>query len=269
MNNPAIACPYDATVQQSVGHKRFPWSGFCKSGMIRLRVSIQTRVNNNQRARASEKSRSGNLSRRIEWRNSLWPQRFWCPLSRRPVRKSPPIMVSISSRFRPRSMLSQARQRADITKSKLGQGVSSASTLSFVNKQYFYTLPNLSLIRFARSSFLWSISCASATFLKPRHEKACAEARLASRTLTALSAASDNRSFQCQRPQSLLPSVQLWRWQHAHARPLSQSTHQCQNPSSWSLRAPRAEVSSFSGQTGAFGPDTPMFALSFERGQAC
>lgn len=31
----------------------------------------------------------------------------------------------------------------------------------------------------------------------------------------------------------------------------------------------KAEVSSFSGQTGAFGPDTPVFALSFERGQTC
>lgn len=269
MNNAAYACLYDATLQQSPGCKRFSWSGFCKSGMIRLRVPIQVRVNNNQRARASKKSRSGNSSRRIEWRNSLWPQHFWCPLSQQPVLKNPPSLYNISSRFRRRSMLSQARPKADTTNLELRQSVDSASTLPFVNKDYFNTLPIVAPTGPARSSLLWSIECASATFLVPRTEYACAEARLASRTLTALSTVSDNRSFQCQRPQSLLPSAQPWRWQHVRARPQSQSPHRCQSRLSWSLRAPRAEVSSISGQARAFGPDTPVSALVSEWGRTC
>lgn len=269
MSNAVKACLYDAGLQQSLGPERFSWSGFCKSGMILLRVPIQARVNNNQRARALKKSRSGNLSRRIEWRNSLWPQRFWCPLSQQPALKSPPSLSNISSRFRHRSMLSQARPKADITDPKLRQSSHSASTRPFVNKEFYLTQPVGLPVCLARSSSLWSITCASATFSVPRNKNACAEARLASRTVTALSTVSDNRSFQCQRPLSLLPSAQPWHWQHARARPHSQSPHQCQSPSSWSLRAPKAEVTSFSGQACAFGPDTSLFAQQVKRGQTC
>ncbi len=269
MTKSTTARPSDATLQQSIGFKRLSWSGFRKSDINGQRASIQACVNNNQRARASKKSRSGNLSRRIEWRNSLWPQRFWCPLSRQPVQKKPQMLVIISSRSRPRFMLSQARLKANTTDLGSRQGVNSASFQACFAAKLFHKIPDDLPVYAQELTSLWSMGDVSVSLIVPRSTSACAQAWVASRPQAALSAVSDNRSFQCQSARSFSSSVQHWRWQPALVRPRSRTIHQCRNLSSWSQPAPKAKVGSILGQTCWFGPAMPQFALSAQKGQLC
>ena len=268
MNKPATACAFDATLQQSESRENFPWSGFCKRGIFVEHASFQARANYKQWAHAAKKLRSGNSSRRIEWLNSLWPQRFWCPLSRQPAQRNHPNPCSISSRSRPRSTWSQCRPRASITDSWMGQGDRSASPLADrPNQGFMGTCKQIQHGPFSPKC-LWPIRNASATVFTPRCIHADAEHRLAARSTPVLSTTSDNRSFQCRRPLSLLPSARPWSLLHAHVRPQNQHIRQCQRPFTWSRPAPKAKAVVFSGQTIASGPDTARTALGVG-GQSC
>ena len=268
MNKPADAHAFDAALQQAEGGEKFSWSGFCKSGMIRSRAPVRARANHNQWAHAAKKLRSGNSSRRIEWRNSLWPQHFWCHLCQHSAQKKHPSQFSITSRFRPRFMLSQCRRKADTTDAWRGQGESSASATSAVLKQVILVVIHRMKHEAAGVNCLWSIRNASATVLTPCCVYACAETRLTLRVAPALSAISDNRSFQCQSSRSSLLSVQPWYWPLVRVRPQSQITHQCQHQSTWSQSAPKANTYAFTGQALASGPDTTG-STSYLGGQTC
>lgn len=260
---PSMAC-FDARLQQAHDDERFSWSGICKRGNIGTRAHILAYANDNQWARAEKKSRLSKLSRRIEWRNSLWPQRFWCPLSRQPVHVSPRNLCSISSRSRRRFMLSRPRARANTADTELRQNSGSASDATGENRLQTCAVRRSTADYSLHEFSLWSNENPSATVLVLYSRKACTESRLISLILTK----TDNRSFQCQNRPSLLLSVQSWFSQHVHGRHPNQSQHPCQSQSSWSRQATKADAQNSSGQ--AFGSDPYTARPSgIEGGQKC
>ena len=252
MNEMRFSACFDARLQQAHEDERFSWSGFCKSDNIEARVLIPAHANNNQWARADKKSRSGKLSRRIEWRNSLWPQRFWCPLSRQPVQRKHLIPDIISSRSRRRSMSSQPLPKANTADTKLRQNSGSASALAGASEPLACPASRCSADFSRLADSLWSNEKPSATVLMLCSRKACTESWLISR----ISTETDNRSFQCQNRLSLLLSVQPLFLRHVHGRRPSRNLRPCQNQSSWSRQATKAEVKSFSGQAFESDPHT-------------
>ncbi len=255
---------FDATLQQGTDDEIFSWSGFCKHANVVPCASIQARANHNQRARASEKSRSGILSRRIEWRNSLWPQRFWCLLSRQPVRKSPPNLFSISSQSRPRSMLNPPRPRANTADIQAGQSFGSALARVDSRVRRAVTDRPYSDAHPMGAMSLWSNEIASATVSVPCCGNACAETWLGS----CMPAETDNRSVPCQKPLLSLLSARPSPWPHVHVRRQSLNPRQCPRPLSWSQAATKAEGHEYTGQAVMSGPYTATATLS-HGGQSC
>jgi hypothetical protein len=260
---PSMAC-FDARLQQARKDERFSWSGICKRGILTRRAFIPALANDNKWARVEKKSRSGKLSRRIEWRNSLWPQRFWCPLSRQPVHVSPRNPYSISSRSRPRSMLSRLPAKADTANTELRQNAGSASPLAGANKSGCLAANPCAADFSGRAFSLWSNENPSATVLMLCSREACTESWLISR----ISTKTDNRSFQCQNRLSLLLSVRPLFLQHVHVRRPSPNPRPCHNQSSWSRQATRADAKSFLGQAIKSDPHTAR-PCGIQGGRTC
>ena len=255
---------FDATLQQGTDDEIFSWSGFCKHANVVPCASIQARAKHNQWARASKKSRSGILSRRIEWRNSLWPQRFWCPLSRQPARKSPPNLFSISSQSRPRSMLNLPRPKANTTDIQAGQGFGSAPANTDGRAlRAVMDRPDPAAHQVHATS-LWSNDIASATVSMPCCCNACAETWSGSR----IPAETDNRSVPCQKPLLSLLSARPSPWPHVPVRRQSLNPRQCPRPLSWSQAATKAEAIEYTGQADMSGPYTATATLN-HGGQSC
>lgn len=120
------SCANDATAPQLLCLHRFSWSAFCKRGIVQAYAPILAHADQNQWVRGNWNLHPGNTSRRLQWRNSLWSQRSWCPSSRQPAPKKPPNLCNTLSPSRPRSMSSRRRPKVNTVDHRAGQGAGPA-----------------------------------------------------------------------------------------------------------------------------------------------
>lgn len=220
--------PLDATEPQLVGPRNFSWSGIFKSSIVGQYAPILAHAVQNQWTRTAMEPRPGNTSRRIQWRNSLWSQRFWCPSSRQPALARLPSLTM--SRSRPRSMSSRCRPKGNITDIPSGQGAGPAP------KPPQGITPDRSTAALSQApNLLWSIPGASDNLRQWR------ELPVRAHLLSGVDAVTQDPAYCCYRRNScpnspLLPSsVQRSSSLAAPARRLRPSLSWC-SPS-WSNRS--------------------------------
>lgn len=248
----------DATAPQPRGVIRFPWSGFCKDGIVRRYAFVLTHAYGKQWARKTIIPRPGNTSRRITWRNSLLYQRFWCPSSQQPVLENPQSLPLNRSQLR--SMSSRCRPKASITDQTQGQSPCSAPP--------FQTTRSCVQSSERNEKLLWRWFHASDSLAHGHDDISRVKPSPKLMALPMLAVLSVNRSVTCRKSLLCWPSVQLSRFRPVPARHPRQSLYTLPR-SWWSQRPAKANIVEFlTGQAPAPDPRFGLPALAARR-QSC